>query len=1014
MRKIFELDDRFPTGEPTVQLVLTSNGRGGAFLEKRAFDQAAQSPAYEYLKTVTPKPGHSIVLVNALGAYETYDDNRNGDSFPNRPVKKGASVKCGHAACQASAWISEDEVLSKHYLSFEKHGGIYKHHQNKDPSKSLGNVRKAFWNDRMQRVELLLEIVEERDPSLVKKIADGEYPAVSMGCLAAGTLITLADGRRIPVEAIEVGDQVRTHLGNSHRVFELHRRTYQGVIHTIKPEATPEITVTHEHPFHVVKKLDVRKRNAKGAWVWNEEATPKGVWKLAEELDAEEHYLLQPINREVATPEDVSWAFARLLGYYVAEGCVLRNKAGEICGVELCCNVEDELLREVSELCKELALPTPYVTTRNNSAAARSVRIYDGPLGERLSLLGGCGAKTKRLDASVMLWSTEYQRALFGAYANGDGCGNKNGSLQISTASAELAGQWLEMLPRLGVLASHQVLAHKANGLVKVATTEHVVYIGAQWSQDLRDVCAKVQPHELQARKESRKILGDYVVIPIRSVERVAGTMPVYNFEVEEDNSYVAGGVAVHNCHVKWDVCSICGHRAPTRKEYCEHARMQLRQVLPNGEKVCVHNPSPRFFDISFVYRPADPTGYMLKKVAGYELWSGHSAKLGEMAEQFEQKVADAKKLSEIRKQLLGLVSAAKTAPAAKYRAVGAQNAKNRKPAADADLNKVARYPLSQIASTFAAKNAALSSSDVVRLFLKKSSVSTPEWLIDRVVALQPVMDEVFVRDPSLREKVSQLVSIEDRLVRPELFPFVDAWVEKTAGMTDYVRDSLLGPSDTDAGFNMPIGPGAHYRATMPGRTDVLTMTDPMTGHVYQTTRGAAMDAHKAAMGHKLVGSLALGTGYMFALDHLLNKKVPWWVRAPVAGYAGMKTYEVGQDRLRPWRNPEYITDQGIVVPGNTEFAKVGALTPSTYFDKVIYDVVERTGDIAAPVQRLNAKIAAHDPYSTIARFLNSQSTYAEKAAALCDGLEYYSEPVGIPEIDFESLSARIGGLLLS
>jgi hypothetical protein len=62
--------------------------------------------------------------------------------------------------------------------------------------------------------------------------------------------------------------------------------------------------------------------------------------------------------------------------------------------------------------------------------------------------------------------------------------------------------------------------------------------------------------------------LRDYVVTPIRSIERASGIMPVYNFEVEEDNSYVAGGVAVHNCHVKWDVCSICGHRGPTRKDY--------------------------------------------------------------------------------------------------------------------------------------------------------------------------------------------------------------------------------------------------------------------------------------------------------------------------------------------------------------------------------------------------------------------------------------------------------------
>ena len=66
MRKIFELEDRFYTGEPTIQLVMTSDGRGGRFLEKRAFDSAASSPAYEYLKTVTPKAPKEIAALPAL------------------------------------------------------------------------------------------------------------------------------------------------------------------------------------------------------------------------------------------------------------------------------------------------------------------------------------------------------------------------------------------------------------------------------------------------------------------------------------------------------------------------------------------------------------------------------------------------------------------------------------------------------------------------------------------------------------------------------------------------------------------------------------------------------------------------------------------------------------------------------------------------------------------------------------------------------------------------------------
>lgn len=647
MHKIFQLDDRFATGEPTIQLVLTGNGRGGRILEKRAFDSAAASPAYEYLKDVAPKDGHSIVLVNALGAYETYDENRNGDSFPNYAVHAGDTAKCGHKDCQASAWISEDEVLSKHYLTFEKHGGIYKHHVNKDPSKSLGTVRKAFWNNKMQRVELLLEIVNDRDADLAKKIADGEYPAVSMGC------------------------------------------------------------------------------------------------------------------------------------------------------------------------------------------------------------------------------------------------------------------------------------------------------------------------------------------------------------------------------HVKYDVCSICGHRAPTRKDYCEHARMKMRQVMPNGEKVCVHNPSPRFFDISFVYRPADPTGYMLKKVASHgTAWEGFSAKAGELVDTYEQKIADEKKLSDIRKQLLGQVAAARTdKDIAKYRDTAKQNAKSRKPADDKDIAKLARYPLSVIASTFAAKNAALSTGDIARMFLKRAGVSTPDWLIDRVVAVQPILEAVYARDPSLRDKTAGLIQLRDAHVDPGLFPMVDAWIEKHAGLTDYVGRQVGVPS-----YMM-----TSYPLEAP-KTDVLTMTDPSTGHMYQTTRGAAQAADAANMKHKLYGSALLSGAYYAGLKSLVNKATnPGRVRqiaslaaVPAAMYGGVKTYNAAQKAFVPQRNPSYITDQGIEVPGNTEFVKGASLTIPTYLDKVAFDVIERVGVIEDPLRALREKISAHAPRSLIARFLNSSSSDSEKAAALCSGIEYDSGELRPNEVDLDALGERVGTLLLS
>lgn len=69
-------------------------------------------------------------------------------------------------------------------------------------------------------------------------------------------------------------------------------------------------------------------------------------------------------------------------------------------------------------------------------------------------------------------------------------------------------------------------------------------------------------------------------------------------------------------CRIKYDVCSICGNKAPTRAEYCDHLKYEMGEIYPSGKVVCADNPRPNFFDISIVFRPADKTGYMLKKVA--------------------------------------------------------------------------------------------------------------------------------------------------------------------------------------------------------------------------------------------------------------------------------------------------------------------------------------------------------------------------------------------------------------
>ena len=108
------------------------------------------------LAKLEKKAGKTYVLVNAMGSGETWGSNRNGDYFP-------------------------DVALSRDHKTFEKLGHAYKHHVNKDPEKSFGQVKVSVFNPDMHRVELVIELDDARAKEILDRIEKGEYPAVSMG-----------------------------------------------------------------------------------------------------------------------------------------------------------------------------------------------------------------------------------------------------------------------------------------------------------------------------------------------------------------------------------------------------------------------------------------------------------------------------------------------------------------------------------------------------------------------------------------------------------------------------------------------------------------------------------------------------------------------------------------------------------------------------------------------------------------------------------------------------------------
>ncbi len=120
-------------------------------------------------------------------------------------------------------------------------------------------------------------------------------------------------------------------------------------------------------------------------------------------------------------------------------------------------------------------------------------------------------------------------------------------------------------------------------------------------------------------------------------------------------------------CKVDFDVCSICENHAQTRKDYCDHLRYNMKKILPDGRQVYALNPNPKFFDISIVARPADPTAFTLDKRASLNKTASacffeniSSSELGEASEDMAMKTAALKKLSDMVKRVEGQVVDAK------------------------------------------------------------------------------------------------------------------------------------------------------------------------------------------------------------------------------------------------------------------------------------------------------------------------------------------------------------------
>ncbi|MFL6249309.1 MAG: DNA polymerase III subunit alpha, partial [Actinomycetes bacterium] len=390
-----------------------------------------------------------------------------------------------------------------------------------------------------------------------------------LGCLLAGQEIITADGVK-NVEDVRVGDMVLTHKGRFRRVLRTMRRPYEGQAYTVSLGGRygRTLTLTEEHPV-LVRTRDGLVDWRKPADIDAGQASKHGgvncwkSWACLPRLRTEwteirasdllpDDFSAPPaggITRTYGSKYrgDQAWPrfpdripldydFGYLLGIYAAEGHV-GSRGGRING-----EVGFTLHRDESELAARIIgllghFGATAVSYDRPDRHSQEIKAASSPLAHLLIALVGKGARHKRVPAQILNGPPDVRRGFLDGLLDGDGKNasresNPTGRRDLKTASRSLAWGVRTLLADIGHWAT-----------ISTGESPSVLPQGGSL-HDYRWYIVTYKPN----RRYSRTLEDhQFLYRPILSVEPVELDTEVFNFEVEEDNSYVSDFV-LHNC----------------------------------------------------------------------------------------------------------------------------------------------------------------------------------------------------------------------------------------------------------------------------------------------------------------------------------------------------------------------------------------------------------------------------------------------------------------------------------
>ena len=367
-------------------------------------------------------------------------------------------------------------------------------------------------------------------------------------CFISGTKVLTNTGYK-NIEDVKLTDKLLTHKGIFQNICNLQKKTYNGNIYDIKLKYHGDlITCTEEHPFYVREKTKT----------WNASKTQYNIsfgepkWKESKELTNNDYFgmvintnsiipkfkfnkAINQFNTQQITIElnDINYWY--MMGYFIGDDCIEethkqnKNKTLKY-NIIFSINNNDE-----NEVCNIIKKILPITDQKNDSCKSKKYGCSNYIWFTILKMFGKY-SHDKLIPEWIQDAPKEYIQEFINGYMKAYDNITKDNTLNVTSLSINLILGLQRLYLKLGYIFS----ISKTIGQNTTSIDGKIVK-----QRDTYSIRGKT----IKYINVSSFIENNYVWFEASTIKkREIIEIPVYNFEVEYDNSYIVYNTIVHNC----------------------------------------------------------------------------------------------------------------------------------------------------------------------------------------------------------------------------------------------------------------------------------------------------------------------------------------------------------------------------------------------------------------------------------------------------------------------------------